>query len=176
MILHCIECDALVSGVEDRNADGFVRCPVHQRRLYLKYGADCSGDPIPHVGTKAKRWAGWRDRMSTSIGGHVVARIIREDFKGTAPAGSWIYSRARAAVVDVERRQPAATCLFCGARMAPDDDPGECGHPEGQGGAAAVTDAQAFTVKALDIFGEVHDTFQTEGELNGWRATQGRLV
>jgi len=31
------------------------------------------------------------------------------------------------------------------------------------------------TVKKLDIFGNVIDTFQTEGELNGWRPTQGSL-
>ncbi|MGD9883962.1 MAG: hypothetical protein AB7U95_27990 [Reyranella sp.] len=31
-----------------------------------------------------------------------------------------------------------ATCEFCGAPMRPGDKRGECGHVEGQGGAAAV--------------------------------------
>lgn len=31
------------------------------------------------------------------------------------------------------------------------------------------------TVKRADLFGAVTDTYQTEGELNGWRATQARL-
>lgn len=35
--------------------------------------------------------------------------------------------------------------------------------------------ASAPTVKRVDIFGVVTDTYQTEGELNGWHAKQGSL-
>lgn len=31
------------------------------------------------------------------------------------------------------------------------------------------------TVKKVDLFGTVHDTYQTEAELNGWRPTQAPL-
>jgi hypothetical protein len=35
---------------------------------------------------------------------------------------------------------------------------------------------ERFTVKRPDLFGEVHETYVTEGELNGWkRRPQGRL-
>lgn len=36
--------------------------------------------------------------------------------------------------------------------------------------------SQPETVKALDIFGVVHDTHATEAELNGWHAQQGALL
>lgn len=32
------------------------------------------------------------------------------------------------------------------------------------------------TVKRPDLFGTVHETYQTESELNGWRASQGRML
>ncbi len=32
------------------------------------------------------------------------------------------------------------------------------------------------TVKRVDLFGVVTDTYQTERELNGWRETQGKLI
>jgi len=35
--------------------------------------------------------------------------------------------------------------------------------------------AENATVKRVDLFGTVVDTFQTEGELNGWHATQAQL-
>lgn len=36
--------------------------------------------------------------------------------------------------------------------------------------------AEEATVKRIDLDGNVTDTFQTESELNGWRASQGRLM
>lgn len=36
--------------------------------------------------------------------------------------------------------------------------------------------ARPFTVKRIDLFGNVRDTFQTETELNGFRPTQGRMI
>ena len=35
--------------------------------------------------------------------------------------------------------------------------------------------AENATVKRVDLFGNIVDTFQTEGELNGWHATQAPL-
>lgn len=37
-------------------------------------------------------------------------------------------------------------------------------------------EAQPFTVKQLDIFGNVIDTYATEAELNGWRPQQGMML
>ena len=36
--------------------------------------------------------------------------------------------------------------------------------------------SERVTVKRVDIFGTVIDTYQTEAELNGFRAKQGRLI
>lgn len=34
----------------------------------------------------------------------------------------------------------------------------------------------SITVKRPDLFGGLHDTYQTETELNGWKASQGALL
>lgn len=98
-------------------------------------------------------------------------------------------------------RCPVHHCDFCGALMRAGDRRDECGHPAGLGGAAPdtlddpdpggggagrglvltrgasqTTDvSKPYTVKRPDLFGAVHDTYQTERELNGIRETNGRL-
>lgn len=42
--------------------------------------------------------------------------------------------------------------------------------------ARADERAQRATVKRGRLWGEPEETYQTEGELNGWRASQGRLM
>lgn len=167
-MLRCIECGAYMTGVEDKNNDGFARCPVHTRRLQLYYGADWS---IPRgrdlrrcVGITSKQWIEHRERMIDGLLGRVVHELWRQSTAdvglGGAYYSSWWWDRARQAVTDVPRL-PADSCACKGSRLGVEHRADSCGKP---------------TVKRLDIFGQVHDTYQTESELNGWRPSQGRLL
>ncbi len=40
----------------------------------------------------------------------------------------------------------------------------------------AALDTKPATVQRVDLFGNMTDTFQTEAELNGHKASQGRLI
>lgn len=42
--------------------------------------------------------------------------------------------------------------------------------------ASIERDPEPVTVKRADLFGNVADTYATEGELNGHRPTQGRMI
>lgn len=144
-MIRCIQCSSIITGVEDKNGDGFARCPVCDRRLYLEFGAD----PVnPLTGPKAKATAAHRETTQRMLEGRIFDKVTRER-PDMFSEDSWRYGgfrRALAQADDVERR-PAAPA----ASLPP-------------------------TVKKLDIFGNVIDTYQTEAELNGWKAKQGRLI
>lgn len=51
----------------------------------------------------------------------------------------------------------------------------EASQPDASEPTWVLSPSRLETVKRIDLFGTVHDTFRTEAELNGWRAAQGRL-
>ncbi len=69
---------------------------------------------------------------------------------------------------------------FCGISCTQDNS-ARSSHPERPVTCSDCLDTvqpsdRGATVKRVDLFGNVTDTFQTEAELNGHKATQGRLI
>jgi len=106
MITRCLECDALVTGVDDKNHDGFVRCPVCDRRMNLRYASD--GD-IPHnpktgavMGMHAFTWDRWRDRQRVRLTGLAVDKLFREGVLGDIDQIRWYHYGRAAELLNVE--------------------------------------------------------------------------